>query len=387
MRQSISSCFTLITVILLTACRTDAAPNPLPAPTTSVARQTTPAAVTKPDTPVSAATPTATPTPVDEATLVSEATPPPTPTSTHTVTPASEATPESETTPVSAATPVSTATPTVIPSPTLPPNLLGSVLVLEYHLIREPEDRWQRTPDNFRADLERLHAEGYTPANIIDLALGFPNLPAGRKPVVLTFDDSDISQFRYLENGTIDPDSAVGILEAFHRQHPEDWPLKGTFYVLQDVNVPDRILFGQKELQDQKLRWLVDNGFEVASHTISHFNLTEGSDDQVQWQLAVSQRQLEARLPGYDVQSLSVPFGNYPLNETLVAQGMWEGEPYTYRSTVMVSGGASPSPHSVEFNPHYIPRVQALQTELDYWLGYFAQNPQFYYVSAGPTEP
>jgi peptidoglycan/xylan/chitin deacetylase (PgdA/CDA1 family) len=274
----------------------------------------------------------------------------------------------------------------VTPSPTLPPNPLGSVLVLEYHMIREPEDRWQRTPDNFRADLERLHAEGYSPANIIDLVLGFPDLPAGRKPVVFTFDDSDISQFRYLADGSIDPDSAIGILYNFHQQHPADWPLKSTFYVLQDVNVPDRVLFGQKEFQDQKLQWLVDNGFEVASHTISHFNLTEGADEEVQWQLAVSQRQLEARLPGYDVQSLSVPFGNYPLNEALLAAGLWDGKPYTYSSTVMVAGGAGPSPHSPQFDPYHIPRVQALQTELDYWLNYFAENPQFYYVSAGPQQ-
>jgi hypothetical protein len=36
------------------------------------------------------------------------------------------------------------------------PNPNGGVMVLEYHLIGEPEERWQRTPANFRADLERL---------------------------------------------------------------------------------------------------------------------------------------------------------------------------------------------------------------------------------------
>ena len=265
----------------------------------------------------------------------------------------------------------------------LPANILGDVLVLEYHLIGYPEGRWQRTPDNFRADIERLHQLGYTPANIIDLTLGFPNLPAGQKPVVLTFDDSDISQFRYLEAGSVDPDSAVGVLYEYHLKHPKDWPLKGTFYVLQDVNAPERILFGQKEFEDQKLQWLIDNGFEVASHTISHFDLAAGSDDQVQWQLATSQRQLEQRLPGYDVRSLSVPFGNYPLNEELLAEGIWEGETYTYANTVMVAGGSSPSPHSTRFDPYHIPRVQALQNELDYWLNYYEQNPHFYYVSAG----
>ena len=250
-------------------------------------------------------------------------------------------------------------------------------------MIKEPEDRWQRTPANFKADIERLYAEGYTPANTIDLTLGFPDLPAGKKPIVFTFDDSDISQFRYLDDGSIDPNCAVGILVNFHQQHP-DWPLKGTFYVLQDVNVADRVMFGQKELVDKKLKWLVDNGFEVGSHTISHFNLAEGSDEQVQWQLAVSQRKLEARLPGYSVRSLSLPFGNYPHNEELLKEGVWEDKPYTYASAVMVSGGPSLSPRDPAFSPYHLPRVQGLQTELDHWLGYFAKNPQFYYVSPRP---
>lgn len=315
--------------------------------------------------------------------LLPSTTPPikPTATSSPTVTPATE--PTAISTPSPTPTPQPTATMTVTPSPTLLPNPMGSILVLEYHMIREPEGRWQRTPDNFRADIERLYLEGYTPANMIDLTRGFPDLPAGQKPVVLTFDDSDISQFRYEADGSIDPDSAVGILYYFHLQHPDDWPLKGTFYVLQDVNVPERILFGQKEFEDEKLQWLVEQGFEVGSHTISHFDLSTGTDEEVQWQLAVSQRQLEARLSGYKVRSLSLPFGNYPVNETLLRQGVWESEPYAYANAVMVAGGASPSPHSSEFNPYRIPRVQALQTELDYWLDYFAQKPQSYYVSAG----
>ena len=68
------------------------------------------------------------------------------------------------------------------------------------------------------------------------------------------------------------------------------------------------------------------------------------------------------------------------------ATGTWDGEPYTYSNVVMVGGGAGPSPHSADFDPYYIRRTQAIQTELDYWLTYFAERPEFYYVSAGPEE-
>lgn len=367
MRKLLNLCFVSLIAILLTACGGDIALTPTAfEPTATSAAQ-------------AHATATPSPKPTSTPTAVSTETPTPDPTATYTKT----ATLEPTATATETAAPKPTATPTLTPSPTMPPNTLGDILVLQYHLIGEPEGRWQRTPDNFRADIERLHRLGYTPASIIDLTLGFPDLPAGRKPAVLTFDDSDISQFRYLEDGSIDPDSAVGALYEFHLKHPQDWPLKGTFYTLQDVDVPERVLFGQKELEDQKLQWLIEQGFEVASHTISHFDLKAGSDEEIQWQLAVSQRQLEARLPGYDVRSLSLPFGNYPANETLLAQGTWDDQPYTYANAVMVAGGSSPSPHSAKFNPYRIPRVQALQNELDYWLGYYEQNPQFYYVSAG----
>ena len=54
--------------------------------------------------------------------------------------------------------------------------------------------------------------------------------------MVLTFDDSSRGQFNILPDETVDPDSAVGILLAFHQAHPADWPLRATFFVLQDVD-------------------------------------------------------------------------------------------------------------------------------------------------------
>jgi len=267
--------------------------------------------------------------------------------------------------------------------PAYDPNLLGQVLVLEYHLIGEPEDRWQRTPANFRADLERLLAEGYYPVNLRDLAardLGM--VPVGKRPMVLTFDDSSMGQFRMLPDGQVDPDSAVGILLAFHQAHPADWPLRASFFVLQDVDVPERILFGQPEWAQQKLQMLVAWGMEIGSHTISHANLAESAPEEAQRQLALSQARLETLLPGYEVTSLSVPFGQYPLDETLLVSGEYQGQSYTYRAVVREAGGLAPSPHTAGFEPYRIPRVQAIPSELDYWLSY-ANQPGVHYVSAG----
>jgi peptidoglycan/xylan/chitin deacetylase (PgdA/CDA1 family) len=267
--------------------------------------------------------------------------------------------------------------------PAYEPNPDGQVLVLEYHLIAEPEGRWQRTPDNFRADLERLLKEGYYPVNLRDLAArDLSMVPVGKRPVVLTFDDSSIGQFRMLPDGQVDPDSAVGILLEFHRAHPADWPLRATFFVLQDVDSAERVLFGQPEWVQKKLQMLVDLGMEVGVHTISHADLAGSSTEEVQRQLALSQARLKELLPGYEAVSLSVPFGSYPEDGTLLISGEYQGQAYRYEAAVEVSGGLATSPHSAAFDPYHIPRVQATTSELDRWLS-AANQPGAHYVSAG----
>ena len=48
------------------------------------------------------------------------------------------------------------AVPSVASADSLAPNELGRVMILEYHKIDYPENRWTRTPENFRRDLETL---------------------------------------------------------------------------------------------------------------------------------------------------------------------------------------------------------------------------------------
>jgi peptidoglycan/xylan/chitin deacetylase (PgdA/CDA1 family) len=263
------------------------------------------------------------------------------------------------------------------------PNVDGQILVLEYHRIGVPEEDWQRTPANFRGDLERLLSDGYYPVNLRDLVEdGLGSVPAGKRPVVLTFDDSTIGQFRILPDGTVDPESAVGILLAFHEAHPADWPLRATFFVLQDEGAPGYALFGQPELALEKLSRLVEWGMEVGSHTIDHASLYEMTAEEVQRQLGLSQAQLEGWLPGYSVVSFSVPLGIYPQDESLLAAGEHNGVAYTYKATVQVGASLASSPNSPFFHPYHIARVQAIDSELDYWLG-IADQPGVHYVSPG----
>ena len=55
-------------------------------------------------------------------------------------------------------------------------------MILEYHKIDLPEERWTRTPENFRRDLQRLWERGYRLVGLNDYLDGRIALPAGTTP-------------------------------------------------------------------------------------------------------------------------------------------------------------------------------------------------------------
>lgn len=265
-----------------------------------------------------------------------------------------------------------------------PANELGQIMILEYHKIDSPEGRWTRTPENFRRDLARLWEKGYRLVALNDLLDGRIDVPAGTTPVVLTFDDSSPGQFRYLEkNGAleVDPDCAVGILETFAGEHP-GFGLKATFYVLPAADPPNR-LFNQPAHEGRKLKYLVARGFEIGNHTLWHANLARYPEETVRKQLAAAQQRIQQYVPGYRPRTLALPMGAYPREIGWVVRGSADGAAYQHDAILKVSGGAAPSPLSKRFDPLHLPRIQALESELAYWLGYFDRHPEERFVSDG----
>lgn len=266
----------------------------------------------------------------------------------------------------------------------LAPNELGRLMIIEYHKIDHPEERWTRTPENFRRDLETLYARGYRLVNLSAVLDGKIDLPAGTTPVVLTFDDSSPGQFRYLvQNGTlvIDPKSGVGILEAFIKERP-DFGRAGTFYVLPGASKPNR-LFDQPEYEGKKLRFLVEQGYEVGNHTLWHANLGKYSESTVRDQIAEAQVWIQRHVPEYKPRTIALPHGVYPKDVTWALAGTAKGSAYRHDAILMVAGGAAPSPFSRTFDPVRLPRIQAVERDLGYWLSYFGKNPGERYVSDG----
>jgi hypothetical protein len=269
-------------------------------------------------------------------------------------------------------------------APTREPNELGRVMILEYHKIDTPEARWTRTPENFRRDLQRLWERGYRLVALNDYLDGKITLPAGTTPLMLTLDDSSPGQFRYIQRGSdwvIDPECGIGILEAFAREHP-GFGRAATFYVLPGANPPNR-LFNQPDLATRKLQYLVSQGYELGNHSLWHAELGRYSEAVVRGQLAGAQEWVQRHVPGYRFRTLALPLGSYPKELGWALSGEAKGMAYKQDAILMVAGGAAPSPHARNFDANRLPRIQAVERDLDYWITYFDRNPGERYVSDG----
>ena len=277
---------------------------------------------------------------------------------------------------------VSIGYPSLVRSESVPSNNKGKVMILEYHKIDHPESRWTRTPENFRKDLQRLYEKGYQLIRMDDFLENRISVGKGKTPLILTFDDSSPGQLRFLPDGKggyrVDPDCAVGILESFYAKHP-DFGLAAIFFVLPAADPPNK-LFNQPEYAQEKLRYLVRKGFEIGNHTLWHATLSKQSSEGVRRQLALAVKAIQEAVPGYQVKALSLPMGIYPKDMSLLLNGSYEGITYRNKGVMMVTGGPAVPPSHKSFDPLRIPRIQAVERELNYWLRYFDEHPDERYV-------
>lgn len=245
-------------------------------------------------------------------------------------------------------------------------NELGMVPVLMYHHFGDKEGRWTRSWSNFERDLEFLYANGYVTANARDFADGF-DVPAGKKPVVISFDDGNPEQFvaakgrdgkdLFDARGQIvpDPRCAVGILDAFAKTHP-GFGTRATFFLLPGS-------FGGGPHTDDKLRYLVATGREIGDHTWHHPDLSKFDVAHIEQEVGYDSRWIHQAVPGYAIESFAYPYGLVPhgtAERDAVTQGSYEGEHYHFKVKFLVGANPSYSPFSKAFDPLAIPRIQPI---------------------------
>jgi peptidoglycan/xylan/chitin deacetylase (PgdA/CDA1 family) len=268
------------------------------------------------------------------------------------------------------------------------PNELGRIMVLMYHRLDDGDTVWSRTPEQFRQDIQWLYDNDFYVIPIRDYIRNEIEAPAGKRPVVLTFDDGTVNQFKFIEqaDGTviIDPDSAIGILEDFFNRY-DDFGRGGLFSILPMAPFAWPDASDQMPYAGQKLQWLVDNGYELGNHTVGHVNLREISDDEIKSELARAEDMMRNHVPDVEVSVLAVPFGMYPTGgDTSIFEGWeYEGQQYQLEGALMVGAEPAFSPVHTDFDPMWIPRVNADDEQLGRWFSFVEENPGIMYVSDG----
>jgi peptidoglycan/xylan/chitin deacetylase (PgdA/CDA1 family) len=177
--------------------------------------------------------------------------------------------------------------------PKFPPSwrpYRGPVPILEYHAIQPPVPG-NPYPELFvpQADFEQqmawLHDHGYeavTLRQVEDSWTGRGELPA--KPVVVSFDDGYRSQFV----------AGFLVLRSYR------WP--GVINLIAGPQGDD--------LPPADVRKMLAAGWELASHTINHLDVTTLDSAQLATEIAGSKRELERRF-GVKVTDFCYPAGHY----------------------------------------------------------------------------
>lgn len=288
------------------------------------------------------------------------------------------------------------------------PNEMGRVPVLMYHNIVS-DDAWRdptvdpymyRTYHEFWNDMLWLYEHNFYLVGMNDLISGNLDVPAGKHPVVFTFDDSSSLHFSVIEgdNGQleIDPNCAVGIMERIHAHYP-DFGRGAHFGVVpaHKFSWPDH---EQDEYFEDKVRWLMDNGYEIGNHTLSHPNLAAIDDDTFAWTVSGpiiwADEFMGADHPANATRVLTLPFGIKPEEEDnpnkvkMMQEGIEWKEHKVHLTGVLElkGGGSSQSPWSREWNPLSIPRLPVQDDVLEILKSVHLDGSNPYYTSDGNVD-
>lgn len=164
----------------------------------------------------------------------------------------------------------------------------AKIPIIMYHDITPTKDvSWDVTPEDLEKHFQALQDGGYTPITmdrmVNHLRTG-SQLP--EKPVLLTFDDNYIGQYKY----------AFPLLKKYN--YPAVWSVH-TRFVGTGGQKPKATWDQLREMQKSGL-------ITVASHTVNHINFKDLSDPEIEKEVTESKKVLEKEL------QVSIDYFTYP---------------------------------------------------------------------------
>ena len=262
----------------------------------------------------------------------------------------------------------------------------GKIMFVMYHRVRDDHGYYSRGIEDFKSDLEKMYSQGYHLISLQSYLNNSFEVPYGRTPIILTFDDGDISNFRFITKDNqiiIDPDCVVGILDNFYDAHPE-FGRHAVFYVNKDNP------FGQPQYLGEKIEYLITNGYEIGNHTTHHASLKTLNKLEIEHAIGENVAYFSTLNENLTLDSLSLPFGERPSDETLIESvfsGYYEDVSYSNRIAFLVGWRPEKPLYDFENSPRFLNRVQSGDGiyQLGYWLDYFIENPEEKFISDGDS--
>ena len=249
-------------------------------------------------------------------------------------------------------------------------NELGKVPIMMYHQIIDTEpkyiggnvdkDGYSRTSEAFLKDLEFYYEKGYRMVRLKDYIDGEINVPLGYSPIVLTFDDGNANNFKVIgkdDDGNLefDPKSAIGILESIKKKYP-DYGVTATFFLNAE-------LCNQKEYNEDIMKWLVKNGYDIGNHTTTHPDFTKISIEKTKEVVGKMYQKLESIIPNDYLKIVALPFGSpYKKsheNYQYILKGDYEGYQYETEAALRVGWESEVSPFDKTFDKTFLKRCRA----------------------------
>jgi hypothetical protein len=264
----------------------------------------------------------------------------------------------------------------------LPPNELGKIPILTYHKISDEDTEYTRSRESFAKDLVLLKKHGFYPVSLAELRSGKITAPKGKIPLLITFDDSSESQFKYEADGSLTPGCGVEIMARFQKQNP-DFPLKGVFFVLPKAQYPNNF-FGQSDKIGAKLKYLTGKGFEIGSHTLWHANLKKYRK-KIEEQLGLGTAEIQKYLKGYTVHSFALPYGIFPPKEyePRLRAGSYKGKSYKHDMIFDYSNALSTSVYDAKFDRYHIHRLHGNEATLTKLFKRVTKERHIFFISDG----
>lgn len=264
----------------------------------------------------------------------------------------------------------------------LQPNELGKIPILTYHKIADENTEYTRSREGYANDLVLLKKHGFYPVSLAELRTGKITTPKGKIPVLITYDDSSETHFKYEEDGSLTPGCAVEIMDSFQKKNA-DFPLRGVFFVLPKAAYPNNF-FGQTEFIAKKMKYLLSKGFEIGSHTLWHANLKKYRD-KIEEQLGLGTYEIQKYLKDYPVYAFALPYGIFPAknDEARLRSGTFNGHKYKHEMIFDYSNGLSHSVYDVKFDTYHIRRLHGNEKTLAKLFKQAQTKKEIFFISDG----